>query len=72
MDPKHEYNCCGRIARLASTSPYFPDEINEMMIEQAIEDIIDLQLPMIGANGEEVYFVKCFEPSSDQLSKSDS
>lgn len=69
FDKDYGYNCLERVASVASTSPYFPDEINDMLIDQAIDDIIRLQLPMIGAGGKEVYFYKCYEPSADQLSE---
>lgn len=62
------YNCCSRVARVADTNPYFPDEINDMLIDIAVDSIVDLQIPMIGADGELVFFMRCFEPSTDQTS----
>lgn len=36
----HGYNTCGRLAKLAYTSPDLPDSVNEAAIDQAMQDIV--------------------------------
>lgn len=39
-DNTHGYNTCGKIARLAKTSPALSDYENAKIVERAIDDII--------------------------------
>lgn len=34
------HNCCGLLGRLACTSEIFSDEINEQIIDEAVDEII--------------------------------
>lgn len=41
FDESHGYHSCSLLARLARTSEFFTDEINEKIVEDAIDEIIE-------------------------------
>ena len=61
-DTDYGYNTNCLVARIAPTSIGIPDEINDDMIGIAIENFLELALPMINSDGKEVHYMKCYEP----------
>lgn len=41
-DMLHGYNSCGFLAKLAKTSPEYPQPYNEQIIEEAIDEIVKI------------------------------
>lgn len=41
FDESHGYHSCSLLARVAHTSEFFTDEVNEQIIEDAIDEIIE-------------------------------
>lgn len=44
FDTLNGYNSCSYLARIAKTSPDLPDSINQVEIEQAIDEICELNI----------------------------
>lgn len=40
FDNDHQYNCCGKVARIARTSDSFTERENDLEVERAIDEII--------------------------------
>lgn len=42
FDEDHGYHSCSLLARVAKTSSFLPDEINDSLIDDAIHEIVEL------------------------------
>lgn len=61
-DTDYDYHTNEIVARLANTSIGIPDEINNDLTMMAIDDFLEVALPMINSDGKEVRFTRCYEP----------
>ena len=46
FDLAHDYGCCEYLARILKTSPDLPEKDLESLMEQAIDDIVSLGVPL--------------------------
>ena len=43
-DVRHGYNSCAYLSRIAKTADALPDNLNEIEIERAIDEIVELNI----------------------------
>ena len=44
FDVRHGYNSCSLLARIAKTSDELPDNLNELELERAIDEIVEVNI----------------------------
>lgn len=57
FDTANGYNTCSYLARIAQTSEDLPDELNDIEIENAIDEIVEKGFA-ISPNGDVVHYIK--------------
>lgn len=43
-DVLHGYNCCSYLAKISKTSDALPDNLNQIEIERAIDEIVEINI----------------------------
>lgn len=43
-DMSHGYNCCSYLSRIANTSDELPENLNQIEIDRAIDEIVELNI----------------------------